>query len=47
MVNMGSVNVEYGRDGWTVLTKDRQPAAHFEHTLAIRSGGCDILTDGR
>jgi methionyl aminopeptidase len=47
MVNMGSPGVVYGPDGWTVLTRDRLPAAHFEHTLAVRSGGCDVLTNGR
>ncbi len=47
MVNMGSMGVEYAADGWTVLTKDRLPSAHFEHTLAISSGGADVLTDGR
>jgi len=47
MVNMGSAEVDEGPDGWTVLTRDRLPAAHFEHTLAIRASGCDILTDGR
>jgi len=44
---MGSPGVVYGPDGWTVLTRDRLPAAHFEHTLAVRSGGCDVLTNGR
>jgi methionyl aminopeptidase len=47
MVNMGSPSVEYASDGWTVLTRDRLPAAHFEHTLAVRAGGCEVLTDGR
>ncbi len=47
MVNMGSPAVEYGSDGWTVMTQDRLPSAHFEHTLAITAGGVDVLTDGR
>ena len=47
MVNMGAADVEQGPDGWTVLTRDRLPAAHFEHTLAIRAGSCEVLTDGR
>ena len=38
MVNMGSA------DGWTVLTKDRRPSAHFEHTLAVAADGVDVLT---
>jgi methionyl aminopeptidase len=32
---------------WTVVTEDRLPAAHFEHTLAVTDSGVDILTDGR
>jgi methionyl aminopeptidase len=47
MVNMGSPAVEHAADGWTVLTKDRLPAAHFEQTLVVRGGGCEILTDGK
>ena len=34
-------------DQWTVITEDKQPAAHFEHTVAVTSSGIDVLTDGR
>lgn len=44
MINMGSKNVVFENDGWTVRTKDRKPSAHFEHTIAIRSGKADILS---
>lgn len=44
MINMGSKNVVFENDGWTVRTKDRKPSAHFEHTIAIRNGGADILS---
>lgn len=44
MVNMGLATVEYAPDGWTVVTKDRLPAAHFEHTLAITADGVEVLT---
>jgi len=47
MVNMGSCAVELAADGWTVLTHDRQPSAHYEHSMAVRSDGADVLTDGR
>ncbi|MCD6303726.1 MAG: type I methionyl aminopeptidase [Planctomycetes bacterium] len=47
MVNMGSPAVEIAPDGWTVLTRDRRPSAHYEHTLAITADGVDVLTDGR
>ncbi|NDW17427.1 type I methionyl aminopeptidase [Dysgonomonas sp. 216] len=44
MINMGSKNVVFESDGWTVRTKDRKPSAHFEHTVAIREGHADILS---
>ena len=45
MVNMGSSDVEVSsEDGWTVMTKDRKPSAHFEHTVAVREDGPEILT---
>ena len=47
MVVAGRRDVDLYRDGWTVYTVDRMPAAHFEHTVAITDTGVDILTDGR
>jgi methionyl aminopeptidase len=47
MVNMGSAGVKPGRDGWTILTKDGSPSAHYEHSMAITADGVDVLTDGR
>ena len=44
MVNMGGAEVEVQADGWTVVTKDRQFSAHFEHTVAIGGRGAEILT---
>ena len=44
MINMGSKNVVFERDGWTVRTKDRKCSAHFEHCIAIRPGGPQILS---
>ena len=44
MINMGSKNVVFENDGWTVRTKDRKMSAHFEHTVAIRNGKADILS---
>lgn len=44
MINMGSKNVVFENDGWTVRTKDRKPSAHFEHTVAIINGKADILS---
>jgi methionyl aminopeptidase len=47
MVVMGRRDVVLLNDGWTVVTQDKQPAAHFEHTVAITESGVEILTDGR
>ncbi|MCX6345924.1 MAG: type I methionyl aminopeptidase [Armatimonadetes bacterium] len=44
MVNIGSYEIETLGDGWTVVTRDRSLSAHFEHTVAIRRNGPDILT---
>lgn len=44
MVNVGGYQVETLGDRWTVVTKDRSLSAHFEHTVAIRRDGPDILT---
>lgn len=44
MINMGSKNVTFERDGWTVRTKDRKCSAHFEHCIAIRPEGPQILS---
>ncbi len=47
MVNLGSPAVVCAADGWTVLTRDRMPSAHFEQMLAVTAAGSDVLTDGR
>ena len=44
MVNAGSGDVKVLQNGWTVVTRDRSLSAHFEHTVAIRENGPDILT---
>ncbi|HST05842.1 MAG TPA: type I methionyl aminopeptidase [Chloroflexia bacterium] len=44
MVNIGGDTTETLDDGWTVVTHDRTPSAHFEHTVAITENGPDILT---
>lgn len=44
MINMGSKNVVFEKDGWTVRTKDRKCSAHFEHCIAIRPDGPQILS---
>lgn len=44
MVTLGSPRVEVLRDRWTVVTLDRQLAAHFEHTVLVTEGEPEILT---
>jgi methionyl aminopeptidase len=44
MVNMGADAVQVLSDGWTVVTADGRPSAHFEHTVAIIETGSEILT---
>jgi methionyl aminopeptidase len=46
MVNMGTYATRTLKDGWTVVTKDGRCSAHFEHTIAIVKGGCEVLTAG-
>lgn len=47
MCNLGTKDVVTLSDGWTVITADRKPSAHYEHTVAVTSTGADVLTDGR
>jgi methionyl aminopeptidase len=44
MVNMGSHQVFFADDEWTVKTSDGLPSAHFEHSVAITEDGPDILS---
>lgn len=44
MINMGTWKVRTLPDGWTIVTADGKPSAHFEHTIVIRPGGGEILT---
>ncbi len=44
MVNMGTYKVKVLRDGWTVITGDKKPSAHFEHSVAVTSNGPLVLS---
>ncbi|MDX9703350.1 MAG: type I methionyl aminopeptidase [Candidatus Auribacterota bacterium] len=44
MVNMGSYQVKTLSDGWTVVTKDGKPSAHFEHTIVITKDEPEVIT---
>lgn len=45
MINMGKKEVMQGKDGWTIVTSDKKPSAHYEHTVAVRKQHADILSD--
>lgn len=44
MVNVGTHKVKVLKDGWTVITADRKPSAHFEHSVAATNDGPEILS---
>ncbi|MCL2159627.1 MAG: type I methionyl aminopeptidase, partial [Oscillospiraceae bacterium] len=44
MVNAGGFEVKLAEDGWTVKTLDGSLSAHYENTVLIKKGGCEILT---
>ncbi len=44
MINQGTRHLKFLKDGWTVITRDRQLSAQFEHTVAVTETGFEILT---
>ena len=44
MVNAGTHKVKVLKDGWTVITADRKPSAHFEHSVAATADGPWVLS---
>jgi len=44
MVNVGTWETEVLSDDWTVVTKDGELSAHFEHTVAVTEDGPEVLT---
>lgn len=44
MINLGTKNVKQLEDGWTIITADGKPSAHFEHDIAIIDGKPEILS---
>ncbi len=44
MINAGKKEIYTADDGWTIFTKDGSPSAHFEHTIAIKENGPEILS---
>jgi len=44
MINLGTGDVRLLDDDWTVVTLDRKPSAHYEHTVAVLPDGAEVLT---
>lgn len=44
MINMGTYRVKILSDGWTTVTSDHQPSAHYENSIVITNEGYEILT---
>ena len=46
MINAGTKDIRLLSDGWTIVTKDKELSAQFEHTVGITRDGYQIFTDG-
>jgi len=44
MINLGTKNIKQLKDGWTIVTADRKPSAHFEHDVALVNGKPELLS---
>lgn len=44
MINLGTHRIKQLKDGWTILTADGKPSAHFEHDVAIVNGKPELLS---
>jgi methionyl aminopeptidase len=45
MINLGTYRIRQLKDGWTIITADGKPSAHFEHTVAITEKGSQALSN--
>ena len=44
MITMGTKEIYMQQDHWGIITRDKKPAAHFEHSICVRKGQADILS---
>ena len=44
MINLGTERVKQLNDGWTILSTDRKPSAHYEHTVLVSKGRAELLS---
>lgn len=47
MINLGTEKMKMMKDGWTAVTADGKPSAHFEHSVVVREGGGEILSESK
>lgn len=45
MINYGTQKVRQMKDGWTIKSQDSKPSAHYEHTVVVRKGKADVLSN--
>lgn len=45
MINLGTRRVKQLKDGWTIITQDKKPSAHYEHTIAVQKDKAVCLSD--
>jgi methionyl aminopeptidase len=45
MINLGTREVFLKKDGWTLVSRDLMPSAHYEHTIAVQKSVADVLSD--
>jgi methionyl aminopeptidase len=44
MINLGVREIRQLKDGWTIVTRDGKPSAHFEHDIVVRKDGAEVLS---
>ncbi len=44
MINLGVRDIRQLQDGWTIVTRDGKPSAHFEHDVVVRKDGAEVLS---
>jgi methionyl aminopeptidase len=44
MINLKNKGVRQDKDGWTIITSDNKPSAHFEHDVVVRKGKAEVLS---
>lgn len=47
MITLGSRYIKQLKDGWTIVTSDNKPAAHYEHDILVQNGKPEVLTTFR